>query len=69
VHFIPLHLHPYYQRAFGYRDGDLPNAEDAYRRCLSLPIYPDLTTEERERVVRAIEQAIETRGSVLMAAS
>jgi len=70
VHFIPLHLYPYYQRAFGYRDGDLPNAEDAYRRCLSLPIYPDLTTEERERVVRAIEQAaIESRGSVLMAAS
>jgi len=70
VHFIPLHLHPYYQQAFGYREGDFPHAEDAYRRCASVPIYPDLTRDERERVVRAIEQAvIESREQVLMAAS
>jgi perosamine synthetase len=56
VHFIPLHLHPYYQQTYGYRAGDLPNAEDAYSRCFSLPIYPDLTAQERNRVVGAVEQ-------------
>ena len=70
VHFIPLHLHPYYQRAYGYATGDFPNAEDAYKRCLSLPIYPDLSAEEMNRVVDAVEQVVsETKRRVLMAAS
>jgi perosamine synthetase len=58
VHFIPLHLHPYYQSAYGYRHGDLPRAEDAYSRCFSLPIYPDLSREERDRVVHAVEDVV-----------
>jgi perosamine synthetase len=70
VHFIPLHLHPYYQRAYGYSAGDFPNAEDAYERCISLPIYPDLSPEEMNRVVDAVEQVVwETKRRVLMAAS
>ncbi len=69
VHFIPLHLHPYYRNAFGYRPGDFPQAEDAYYRCVSLPIYPDLTSEERAQVVRAVEQAVlKTRERAVMAA-
>lgn len=54
VHFIPLHLHPYYQRAFGYKAGDFPNAEDAYSRCVSLPIFPDLTDAEVGRIIAAV---------------
>lgn len=69
VHFIPLHLHPYYQRTYGYRAGDLPNAEDAYSRCLSLPIYPDLSVEERERVVSAVEEVLFESPARLMSAA
>jgi len=70
VHFIPLHLHPYYRDSYGYQAGDFPHAEDAYGRCFSVPIYPDLTTRERERVVRALEQvALQNQKRVLMAVS
>jgi dTDP-4-amino-4,6-dideoxygalactose transaminase len=58
VHFIPLHLHPYYQEAFGYAKGDFPRAEDAYSRCLSLPIYPDMNNSEVERVMAAVEDIV-----------
>jgi perosamine synthetase len=50
VHFIPLHLHPYYQRELGYRPGDFPVAEDLFRRSISLPVWPDMTAEQVERV-------------------
>lgn len=70
VHFIPLHLHPYYQHEYGYRIGDFPNAEDAYRGCLSLPIYPDLTPDEMTRIVDAVERVVwESKKRVLVAAS
>ncbi len=54
VHFIPLHLHPFYRRSYGYRPGDFPNAEAQYSRCISLPIYPTLSEEDVERVISAI---------------
>jgi perosamine synthetase len=56
VHFIPLHLHPYYQKAFGYRAGDFPNAEREYARSLSLPIYPTMKEEEVEYVIAAVTE-------------
>jgi len=59
VHFIPLHLHPFYQRAYGYREGDFPNAEDAYSRCLSLPMFPDMLAEEMLRVVSSVKGVIQ----------
>jgi dTDP-4-amino-4,6-dideoxygalactose transaminase len=58
VHFIPLHLHPYYQRTFDYRPGDLPVATHEYEREISLPIYPDLTESEVDRVVTALQRAL-----------
>ncbi len=54
VHFIPLHLHPYYQRVFGYKQGDFPQAEHEYERCLSLPIYPTMTDKEVDGVIGAV---------------
>lgn len=56
VHFIPLHLHPFYQRTYGYRRGDFPHAEDAYERAISLPIYPDLSDEEVAYVAACVER-------------
>lgn len=54
VHYIPLHLQPYY-RQFGWKKGDLPNAENYYNHCLSLPMYPSLTEEEQEYVIKKIK--------------
>jgi dTDP-4-amino-4,6-dideoxygalactose transaminase len=54
VHFRPLHLHSYYQRTFGYRSGQLRQAEWVYERCLSLPIYPAMTDEDVADVVEAV---------------
>ena len=62
VHFIPLHLHPYYQREYGYRPGEFPKAEREYRVCLSLPIYPDMSEEEIQHVTDSVtETAVEFR--------
>jgi dTDP-4-amino-4,6-dideoxygalactose transaminase len=55
VHFIPLHLHPYYQKTWGYHFGDFPVAEDYFNRCISLPIYPSMTNEDINQVRDALE--------------
>jgi perosamine synthetase len=69
VHFIPLHLHPYYQRTYGYRRGDFPAAEDAFNRCMSLPIFPGMTDREVSRVIAAVTQIVdESRKRVAVAA-
>jgi perosamine synthetase len=54
VHFIPLHLHPFYQKSFGYKPGDFPAAEAEYARALSLPIYPTMTGAEINAVIQAV---------------
>ena len=54
VHFIPLHLHPYYRDRWGYRRGDFPVAEDYFDRCISLPLYPAMSDEDQARVIEAL---------------
>jgi dTDP-4-amino-4,6-dideoxygalactose transaminase len=54
VHFIPVHLHPFYKEAFGYQLGDLPTAESVYDRILSLPLYPSMSAHDVSDVVEAI---------------
>lgn len=46
VHYVPVHLMPYY-RELGWKEGDLPHAENYYKHCVSLPMYPTLTNEEQ----------------------
>ncbi len=58
VHFIPLHLHPYYCQTFGYRRGDFPNAEWVFDRCVSLPIYPDMSDRDVDDVVEAVQDVV-----------
>ena len=55
VHYIPLHMMPYYQR-LGWRTGCMPHAELYYGRCLSIPIYPTLTQEQQMYVISSIEE-------------
>ena len=59
VHFIPLHLHPFYREAFGYKMGDFPNAEYVYDRLISLPLYPKMSMDDQSDVVRAVTKIIE----------
>jgi perosamine synthetase len=66
VHFIPLHLHPYYQRQYGYRGGDFPNAEDAFGRCISLPIFPGMTEAQVERVISGVRRTVGQNRRVAM---
>jgi len=54
VHFIPLHLHPLYQKALGYRSGEFPVAERRFERALSLPIYAAMSEEDTDRVIDAL---------------
>jgi len=55
VHYIPTHFMPYY-RQFGWKEGDLPNAENYYKKCLSLPMFPTLTREEQLFVIETINK-------------
>lgn len=58
VHFIPVHLHPYYRRTYGYKRGDFPNAERIYDRIVSLPLYPKMTEEAVQDVVAAVKRTV-----------
>lgn len=61
VHFIPLHLHPYYRDTYGYRAEDFPVATREYSREISLPIYSRMSDTEVEDVIEAVlEVAHET---------
>ena len=54
VHFIPLHLHPYYRETYGHEAEDFPVALDCYQRSLSLPIYSKMSDQEVERVIQGV---------------
>jgi len=58
VHFIPLHMHPYYQRAYGYRADDFPVATEQYQRYLSLPIFPGMTSSQVDYVIESVLEII-----------
>jgi len=58
VHFIPLHLHPYYKKKFGFKRGDFPHAEAAYDHAISLPLYPQLATGAVEHITQVIKSLI-----------
>jgi dTDP-4-amino-4,6-dideoxygalactose transaminase len=58
VHFIPLHLHPFYRSLYRLKPDDFPAALHAYQRAISLPIYPGMTDEDVEDVIAAVERII-----------
>ncbi len=59
VHFIPVHLHPYYQNTFGYAHGDFPNAEAYYEGAISLPLYPRMTEADVFSVIEAVQRIVQ----------
>lgn len=58
VHFIPLHLHPYYSRRWGYSAEDLPVANSEYQRVISLPLWPGMTPDDVDRVASGLEEVL-----------
>jgi dTDP-4-amino-4,6-dideoxygalactose transaminase len=54
VHFIPLHMHPYYRECYGYKPSDLPVAASQYQRYLSLPLFPMMTDEQVAHVIESV---------------
>jgi len=58
VHYIALHLHPFYQNAFGYKTGDFPNAEWISERTVSIPLSAKLMDEDVKDVIEAVQSII-----------
>jgi perosamine synthetase len=62
VHYIPVHLHPYYRDRFGYRGGEYPIAEKAYEQLISLPMFHAMSDEDVDDVIRAVTKVVEHYG-------
>jgi perosamine synthetase len=58
VHYIPVHLHPYYRDRFGYKGGEFPVAEDAYSRLISLPMFHAMRDSDVEDVIMAVRKVV-----------
>ncbi len=59
VHFIPLHIQPYYRDRYGYAPNDFPIAFGAYQRIVSLPIYAAMSERDVEDVIAAVQEIVE----------
>lgn len=59
IHYIPCHLMPYY-KGMGWKEGDMPNSEQYYKNCISLPMFPSLTDEEQDYVIAKIYEFFES---------
>ncbi len=59
VHYIPVHLHPYYRDQFGHRRGEYPVAEAAYEQLISLPMFHGMTDQDVEDVIHAVTKLTE----------
>lgn len=58
VHYIPLHLQPFYKKSFGYKKGDFPVAEDYYKRAITIPLFSTMTDIQVRRVIKNIKEII-----------
>jgi dTDP-4-amino-4,6-dideoxygalactose transaminase len=58
VHFIPLHKHPFYRNKYNCKVYDFPVAEWIYERSISLPVYPEMTDAEVERVIEMVVDVV-----------
>jgi UDP-4-amino-4,6-dideoxy-N-acetyl-beta-L-altrosamine transaminase len=58
VHYVPLHLQPYYQEKFGYKRGDFPIAEGYYKRAITLPLFPKMNDGDINDVIDAVKKVI-----------
>jgi perosamine synthetase len=57
VHYIPVHMHPYYRQVLGTGPGDCPVAEAAYEKIISLPMFPSMTVEDVDYVIDTVRES------------
>lgn len=62
VHYLPVHLHPYYRARFGYKSGEYAVAEDAYERLISLPMSHNMGNRDVEDVIMAVRKVLNYYG-------
>ena len=60
IHYIPCHLMPYYKH-LGWKESDMPKAENYYKNCISLPMYPTLTIKDQKIVIDTVNQYYKNR--------
>lgn len=60
VHYIPVHLQPFYKKTFGFKVGDFPIAEKFYEREISIPIYPTLNKNDLQFITKAIKKTLDS---------
>jgi len=58
VHYLPIHLQPFYRKKFGYKRGEFPRAENYYQRAITLPLFPKMTDKEVNKVIKTVEKVI-----------
>ncbi len=58
IHYIPLHLQPFYKKKFGYKKGDFPMAEKYYERAITLPLFPKMTDKDVNEVIKRVKKVI-----------
>ena len=57
LHYIPVHMQPYY-RQLGFRDGQLPVAENYYRSAISLPLFQTMSNRHQDRIIATLRDAL-----------
>ena len=57
IHYIPIHLQPFYAR-FGFKKGDFKEAEQYYKNTISLPIFPNLSDDEQDKVIKVLKKCV-----------
>lgn len=65
VHYIPVHLQPYYRKNFGYKVGDYPKAEEYYKSTITLPLYPEMMYSEIQYVIDTCKKELELKCSAV----
>lgn len=66
VHYIPIHLQPYYREEYGYQEGDYPVSEEYYQSEISIPMYPSMSDDDVTRVIESVNSVFNElkRGSI-----
>lgn len=67
VHYIPVHVQPFFMERFGTNWGDCPNAERYYQKCLSLPLHPSMTDSDVKRVVNEVKRIVDQERKIAVA--
>jgi dTDP-4-amino-4,6-dideoxygalactose transaminase len=67
VHFIPLHLHPYWRDTYGLRPEQFPNSTRAFNQIVSLPLYTRMTDADQDRVIQAARLILNQRNRSIVA--